>query len=87
MGVPVVYLVAPQVWAWRRGRIPEMRRTIDRLLCIFPFEEEFFLRRGMPAAYIGHPLAGLVRPGALEGRVFSETQVGGGPSISIDTAR
>src|SRR3954454_7722704 len=36
-GVPVVYLVAPQVWAWRKGRLPLMRRTLDRLLCIFPF--------------------------------------------------
>lgn len=61
-GVPVVYLVAPQVWAWRKGRIPGMRRTIRRLLCIFPFEEEFFGRHGIPATYIGHPLAALVRP-------------------------
>src|SRR6516225_5494494 len=61
-GVPVVYLVAPQVWAWRKGRIPGMRRTIRRLLCIFPFEEEFFGRHDIPATYIGHPLAALVRP-------------------------
>jgi len=61
-GVPVVYLVAPQVWAWRKGRIKGMRRTIRRLLCIFPFEEDFFARERVPATYIGHPLAGLVRP-------------------------
>ncbi|HXK05961.1 MAG TPA: lipid-A-disaccharide synthase [Verrucomicrobiae bacterium] len=61
-GIPVVYLVAPQVWAWRKGRIKEMRRTIRRLLCIFPFEEDFFARERVPATYIGHPLAGLVRP-------------------------
>ena len=61
-GVPVAYLVAPQVWAWRKGRTKEMRRTIRRLLCIFPFEEEFFAREGVPATYIGHPLAELVRP-------------------------
>src|SRR5215468_12425764 len=61
-GIPVVYLVAPQAWAWRKGRIPGMRRTIRRLLCIFPFEEEFFQSHGVPATYIGHPLAGLVQP-------------------------
>jgi lipid-A-disaccharide synthase len=61
-GVPVVYLVAPQVWAWRKGRLKTMRRTIRRLLCIFPFEEEFFTRAGVDASYIGHPLAGLVHP-------------------------
>jgi lipid-A-disaccharide synthase len=62
LGVPVVYLVAPQVWAWRQGRIPLMRRVIDHLLCIFPFEEEFFRRHGIPATYIGHPLSRLIRP-------------------------
>jgi len=61
-GVPVVYLVAPQVWAWRKGRLPMMQRTLDRLLCIFPFEEQFFSSHGVNATYIGHPLAGLVRP-------------------------
>jgi lipid-A-disaccharide synthase len=61
-GVPVVYLVAPQAWAWRKGRLPLMRRLLDRLLCIFPFEEQFFCSHGINATYIGHPLAGLVRP-------------------------
>ena len=60
--IPVIYLVAPQVWAWRQGRIKGMRRSLRRLLCIFPFEEEFFTRQGMAATYIGHPLVGLVRP-------------------------
>ena len=62
LGIPVVYLVAPQVWAWREGRVKTMRRIIDQLLCIFPFEEAFFRARNVPVAYIGHPLAGRVRP-------------------------
>jgi lipid-A-disaccharide synthase len=62
LNVPVVYLVAPQVWAWRKGRLPLMRRVITRLLCIFPFEEAFFEKHRIPARYIGHPLARLVRP-------------------------
>ena len=61
-GIPVIYLVAPQAWAWRKRRLKEMRRSVRRLLCIFPFEEEFFRREGVAASYIGHPLAGLVRP-------------------------
>jgi len=64
LGIPVFYLVAPQVWAWRKGRLPMMRRTIDRLLCIFPFEPEFFARHGIDATYIGHPLTRLVKPSA-----------------------
>jgi lipid-A-disaccharide synthase len=62
LGVPVVYLVAPQVWAWRKGRVKTMRRVIDRLLCIFPFEEAFFRQYGVPVTYIGHPLAARVHP-------------------------
>jgi lipid-A-disaccharide synthase len=61
-GIPVIYLVAPQVWAWRKGRLAGMRRNLKHLLCIFPFEEEFFRGAGVAATYIGHPLAGLVRP-------------------------
>jgi lipid-A-disaccharide synthase len=69
LGIPVFYLVAPQVWAWRKGRLPLMRRRIDRLLCIFPFEPEFFARHGIDAVYIGHPLTRLVKPSASCGEL------------------
>ncbi len=61
-GVPVVYLIAPQAWAWRQGRVRAMRATLRRLLCIFPFEQEFFESRGVPTTYIGHPLGRLIQP-------------------------
>jgi lipid-A-disaccharide synthase len=57
MGIPVVYLVAPQAWAWRQGRTKQMSRDLRRLLCIFPFEEKWFRDRGVPTTYIGHPMA------------------------------
>jgi len=69
-GIPVLYLVAPQVWAWRKGRLRSMRRLIDHLFCIFPFEEAYFCRHGIPATYIGHPLASLVRPAASKAEFF-----------------
>jgi lipid-A-disaccharide synthase len=62
LGIPVIYFVAPQVWAWRKGRVKTMRRVIDQLLCIFPFEEAFFQQHRVPVTYIGHPLATRVRP-------------------------
>lgn len=61
LGVPVVYFIAPQVWAWRQGRVRRMRRDLRRLLCIFPFEQEYFRARGLDAEYIGHPLTRIVR--------------------------
>jgi lipid-A-disaccharide synthase len=61
-GIPVVYLIAPQAWAWRQGRVKTMRRTVQRLLCIFPFEEAFFWKHGVRTTFIGHPLARIVKP-------------------------
>jgi lipid-A-disaccharide synthase len=61
-GVPVFYLIAPQAWAWREGRVQTLRRTVRHLFCIFPFEESFFRDRGVAATYIGHPLAASIRP-------------------------
>ncbi|HEX4169866.1 MAG TPA: lipid-A-disaccharide synthase [Bryobacteraceae bacterium] len=55
--VPVFYLVAPQVWAWRQHRVKAISRLVDKLFCLFPFEEEWFRDRGVDATYIGHPLA------------------------------
>jgi lipid-A-disaccharide synthase len=74
-GVPVVYLVAPQVWAWRKGRLPGMRRTIRRLLCIFPFEEEFFRRAGVETTFIGHPLADRIGPSGSRAAFFLKHQL------------
>ena len=82
-GIPVVYLVAPQAWAWRKGRLREMRRTLQHLLCIFPFEEEFFRREGVPATYIGHPLAGLVRPALTRDEFFKKHRLPAGRRIVV----
>lgn len=70
LGIPVVYLIAPQAWAWRQGRVRTMRRVTDQLLCIFPFEKEFFESRGVPTTYLGHPLARIVRPSMTRAEFF-----------------
>jgi lipid-A-disaccharide synthase len=56
LGIPVVYYVCPQVWAWNRRRIPKMARTVKRLLTIFPFEKELLAPSGMTIDFVGHPL-------------------------------
>ncbi len=61
-GIPVIYYVAPQVWAWRRRRVRLLRDFVDHLLCIFPFEEEFFRRHGVETTFVGHPLYGSLHP-------------------------
>ena len=71
LGVPVLYLVAPQAWAWRPWRARQIARLVKRLLCIFPFEEKWFCERGVNAEYIGHPLAGRVRPSQSRGEFLA----------------
>ena len=78
LGIPVVYFVAPQAWAWRRGRVHTIRRNVKRLLCIFPFEEPFFRRYGIAADYIGHPLARIVKP------MYSRAEFLGKHSLEAD---
>jgi lipid-A-disaccharide synthase len=61
-GIPTVYYVAPQFWAWRQGRVRLIRDYIDKALVIFPFEEKFYRERGVDATFVGHPLAELPYP-------------------------
>ena len=54
--VPVMYYISPQVWAWRRGRVNTISRLVNRMVVIFPFEEEFYRQHGVAVTYVGHPL-------------------------------
>ena len=55
--IPVIYYVSPQLWAWRAGRIAQIRKYVRKMLVIFPFEEKWYRERGVEAEYVGHPLA------------------------------
>jgi lipid-A-disaccharide synthase len=59
-GIPTVHFIGPQIWAWRGGRIKQIRRAVSHMLCIFPFEEAIYAEAGVPATYIGHPLAEVI---------------------------
>ena len=62
LGIPTVYYVAPQFWAWRQRRVRLLRDYIVKALVIFPFEERFYRDRGVNATFVGHPLAELPHP-------------------------
>lgn len=55
-GIKVVYYISPQVWAWRRGRVKLIKKVVDEMLVLFPFEETFYREHGVKAAFVGHPL-------------------------------
>jgi lipid-A-disaccharide synthase len=57
LGIPVFYFVSPQIWAWRTGRVKQIRKYVRKMIVIFPFEQEFYRRHGVEVSYVGHPLA------------------------------
>jgi lipid-A-disaccharide synthase len=71
LGVPVIYFVSPQLWAWKKRRIQLVQQYIRRMLVIFPFEEPFYRERGVDAEFVGHPLAELPPP-AISREEFAE---------------
>lgn len=59
-GIPTMHFIGPSIWAWRGGRIKKIARAVSHMLVIFPFEEEIYRKAGIPATYVGHPLAQVI---------------------------
>ena len=74
-GIPVVYYVCPQFWAWRQGRVKLLRKYVNKALVIFPFEEKFYRDRGVDATFVGHPLADLPAPAITREAYAAENQL------------
>ncbi len=82
--IPVIYLISPQVWAWRSGRIKHMRETIDQMLVILPFEKDYYRARGMEVEYVGHPLVDRVQTTKTRAEFLrSHNLQDGCPSVSL----
>jgi lipid-A-disaccharide synthase len=78
-GVPVIYYISPQVWAWRSGRVRTIREYVDKMLVILPFEEEYYRRLGVKVEFVGHPLLEDFRPNCNRESFLS--------GINLDPAR
>jgi lipid-A-disaccharide synthase len=84
LGVPVIYYVSPQLWAWRAGRIKTMKRMVDRVLPIFPFEEAIYRREGMDVRFVGHPLIDLIAPGQTREQLLCSLNLdAAGPVVAL----
>ena len=82
-GVPVVYYVSPQVWAWRRRRIHAIAATVDRMLCILPFEKALYDRVGCDARYVGHPTLDYLSAARLDPKVEARIRTLSEPRIGL----
>ncbi len=70
IGIPVVYYISPQVWAWRQSRVHLIRKVVDKMLVLFPFEVDFYKRFGVPVDFVGHPLLD-----ELDDELFDEREI------------
>jgi lipid-A-disaccharide synthase len=80
-GIPVLYYIAPQVWAWRPGRLKKIRRRVRKLFVIFPFEAALYREAGIDAEFVGHPLLDLVQP--IGSKADARTRCGLDPAAPV----
>lgn len=81
LGIPVIYYISPQLWAWRKSRMRVIKRIADRMLVIFPFEEQLYRDAGVPVQFVGHPLVDLAR--AQEPKADFLSEIGLNPDRPI----
>ena len=77
-GIPVIFFVSPQLWAWKKGRIKKVQKYIDKMLVIFPFEEPFYRNHNVQAEFVGHPLADLPLPTKTREQFATENSLDAG---------
>jgi lipid-A-disaccharide synthase len=84
LGIPVMYYISPQVWAWRSGRVKTIRRCVDRMVVLFPFEETLYREAGVPVSFVGHPFLDTVagRDREEPGRRLTRSS-GGRPLVGL----
>jgi len=80
LGIPVLYYISPQVWAWRSGRVKKIKKVVDHMVVILPFEEDFYTQEGIPVTFVGHPL--LDNPSSLANN-DPQKIFGGDPVIGL----
>lgn len=81
LGIPTVYFIPPQVWAWRKGRIKQIRTNVDLVLSILPFEEPLYREHGVPVCYVGHPYVCTVKPVHSKEAFYSKFAIPTGGSV------
>ncbi|UCE60373.1 MAG: lipid-A-disaccharide synthase [Phycisphaerales bacterium] len=83
LGIPVLYYVAPQIWAWGSSRIHKLRNQVDRVAAILPFEQDFFRHHGVEATYVGHPLAERWAVQTVDEKIVADIRASGGPIVAL----
>ncbi len=83
LGIPVVYFIPPQIWAWKKGRLKKIKEYVNKVICILPFEQELYVKEGITSTYIGHPFAHTVKPTLSKDEFLKSINVPSGPILTI----
>jgi len=83
LDIPVIYFIPPQIWAWKKGRLKQIKEYVSKVICILPFEQELYTREGIAASYVGHPFAHTVRPSLSRGEFLDTIKAPPGPILTI----
>jgi len=84
LGIPVIYFIPPQVWAWHRSRVYKIKKYVDLVISILPFEKGFYREYGIEARYVGHPFANIIKPTMARDEFFRMIDIDmGHPLITI----
>lgn len=82
-GIPVYYYISPKIWAWNQGRVHKIKKIVDRMFVIMPFEEEFYGRFDYKVDYIGNPIADMVRAHQADPQFFKKNDLANKPIIAV----
>ncbi len=83
LGIPVIYFIPPQVWAWKKGRLKKIKEYVNEVICILPFEQELYVKEGITSTYIGHPFAHTVKPTLSREDFLKSINAPSGPILTI----
>jgi lipid-A-disaccharide synthase len=81
LGIPVLYYISPQIWAWRKGRVRQIARWVDCMAVVFPFEAEFYKRHGVNVTFVGHPMLDTVQPSEARDAVLAKLGLNAGAPV------
>jgi len=81
LGIPTIYFIPPQIWAWRKKRVLMIKQCVDKVICVLPFEKQLYEEYGIDASYVGHPFVSTVRPSSTKEDFFRKTGIGKGCTV------
>ncbi|MBI3233329.1 MAG: lipid-A-disaccharide synthase [Bacteroidetes bacterium] len=83
LGIKTIYYISPQVWAWKENRVKKIKQTVDQMICILPFEKDFYKKWDYPSEYVGHPLLDAIKTFEIDTQFREKNKIDSKPIIAL----